>query len=375
MPQPRDILVITTAEPANKRIRKHLKPVTSHVVAGTNIFSDIFASWSDIFGGRSTSYQKQLTSLYNESVERLQYQAYQLGADCIVGLKIDIDEISGGGKSMLMITAIGTAAILEGEGEAASNGNILEGGVSFSALEDMKTRKTYIKKANEEVLELDSNIWEYLVRNKVSEVYPFLLKRFQKYFDIHGNYPSEEMQTFKEHFKTYLGNLQREDQINLIYKTLQDEQVGVLTRKLLFLMIENYNLFDFDEFWLLLKSESSVIKKRMLSILAFNKPYYTYSDIQEFENISRYISTEFKKEGFLASKKQMLSRKEVEVWECSCGKQNHLEVTHCFDCQKDIYGFYSEQTNPIEAEEIIQEKIDLIKRLLPKKEQSEVTTS
>lgn len=65
--QPKNILVITTSEPSNNRIQKHLRPVTAHVVAGTNIFSDVFAGFSDIFGGRSSSYQKQLSSIYNES--------------------------------------------------------------------------------------------------------------------------------------------------------------------------------------------------------------------------------------------------------------------------------------------------------------------
>lgn len=64
--------------------------------------------------------------MYNEAVERLQFQAYQLGANCIVGLKIDIDEISGGGKSMFMITSIGTAAILEKEDGKKRKGQELQ---------------------------------------------------------------------------------------------------------------------------------------------------------------------------------------------------------------------------------------------------------
>ena len=92
-----------------------MKPVSAHIVAGTNLFSDFFASFSDVFGGRSQTYQKQLSSLYNEAIERIKYAAFELGANCVVGLSIDMDEISGKGKSMFMLTAVGTAVVLERE--------------------------------------------------------------------------------------------------------------------------------------------------------------------------------------------------------------------------------------------------------------------
>ena len=115
MANPKDILVITTSSADGIKIKKYLKPVSAHIVAGTNLFSDFFGGLTDVFGGRSQSYQKQLTSLYNEAIERIKIAAYELGANCIIGLSIDMDEISGKGKSMFMLTAIGTAVVLEKE--------------------------------------------------------------------------------------------------------------------------------------------------------------------------------------------------------------------------------------------------------------------
>ena len=111
MVSPKQILVATTSDLGDVKIIKHLKPVSAHVVAGTNVFSDLAASFTDIFGGRSESYQKQLASLYDEAVERIKVAAFEIGANCVLGLKVDIDEISGKGKAMFMITSIGTAAI------------------------------------------------------------------------------------------------------------------------------------------------------------------------------------------------------------------------------------------------------------------------
>ena len=38
----KDVLVITTDNPSEGEIVKHLRAVTAHVVAGTNLFSDFF---------------------------------------------------------------------------------------------------------------------------------------------------------------------------------------------------------------------------------------------------------------------------------------------------------------------------------------------
>ena len=44
-----------------------------------------------------------------EALSQLSAEALQLGAIAIVGLRVDHDEISGAGKSMMMVTAMGTA--------------------------------------------------------------------------------------------------------------------------------------------------------------------------------------------------------------------------------------------------------------------------
>jgi len=108
-----NILVTTTNNLEGLKIKQYLKPLSAHVVAGTNFFSDFFASFSDVFGGRSGTYQRQLSSIYTEAIETLKQSAVEIGANAIIGMKVDLDEISGKGKSMFMITATGTAVIIE----------------------------------------------------------------------------------------------------------------------------------------------------------------------------------------------------------------------------------------------------------------------
>ncbi|WP_376787016.1 heavy metal-binding domain-containing protein [Sphingobacterium multivorum] len=50
-------------------------PIAANVVIGTNIFSDIGASYVDFFGGRSTSYEKKMQEMYKGVTETLKQRA------------------------------------------------------------------------------------------------------------------------------------------------------------------------------------------------------------------------------------------------------------------------------------------------------------
>ncbi len=98
-------------------IEEYYEPITANVVVGSNVFSDIAAGWTDFFGGRSNTYERKLQDIYKQAIETLSERAKRVGANCIVGLRIDVDEVSGKGTQMFMITALGTpvSAIKEGE--------------------------------------------------------------------------------------------------------------------------------------------------------------------------------------------------------------------------------------------------------------------
>ena len=85
------------------------------------MFSDIAASWRDVFGGRSQTYQKQLQRLTAAALIDLEQAAKKLKANAIVGLKMDYSELSSGGKGgMFMVVATGTAVSIKGELDAGS---------------------------------------------------------------------------------------------------------------------------------------------------------------------------------------------------------------------------------------------------------------
>lgn len=107
-------MIVTTTNSIDKAtIKQYLGVITTNHLAGTNFFSDFEASVTDILGISTGTYENKLKAIYSEALDVLKRKAKSLGANAIVGLKIDFDEISGKGKSMFMISVSGTAVQFE----------------------------------------------------------------------------------------------------------------------------------------------------------------------------------------------------------------------------------------------------------------------
>lgn len=99
----------TTHTFEGKKIVAYKGLVTGETILGANIVKDFFASIRDIVGGRSDSYEKTVADAREISIREMSEKAAQLGANAIVGIDLDYQNIEG----MLMVTATGTAVVLE----------------------------------------------------------------------------------------------------------------------------------------------------------------------------------------------------------------------------------------------------------------------
>lgn len=93
----------------NLVITENMGVITASVVAGTNILSDFFARFSDLLGGKSATYIAEIDNIKEQALKELKKKAHDLLCNAIINVSIDVDEISGNNKSMLMVTAVGTA--------------------------------------------------------------------------------------------------------------------------------------------------------------------------------------------------------------------------------------------------------------------------
>ncbi|MBN1340233.1 MAG: heavy metal-binding domain-containing protein [Bacteroidales bacterium] len=102
------MLLTTTPSIEGKKVTSYLGVVTGEAIIGANLFKDIFASITDIVGGRSSAYEKVLREAKESALQELADNALKLGANAVVGIDLDYETIGHSG-SMLMVSANGTA--------------------------------------------------------------------------------------------------------------------------------------------------------------------------------------------------------------------------------------------------------------------------
>lgn len=105
-----NIILTTSMFVAKHVIDQELEVITAECAYGMNIFRDLFAGVRDIVGGRSKATEKVLQDGRDAAMSELRRKALLLGADAVIAIDLDYVELSGGGKSgILLVVATGTA--------------------------------------------------------------------------------------------------------------------------------------------------------------------------------------------------------------------------------------------------------------------------
>ena len=102
------MLLTTTNTIEGKQIVQYYGIVTGETIIGANLFKDFFAGIRDIVGGRAGSYESVLREAKDTALQELRERAMQLGANAVIGIDLDYETV-GANRSMLMVTAAGTA--------------------------------------------------------------------------------------------------------------------------------------------------------------------------------------------------------------------------------------------------------------------------
>ena len=105
------MILTTTAVIEGQPVRQYLGIVTGEVIAGANLVRDIFASVTDIFGGRSGKYEEVLGTAREQALGEMQQKAAALGGNAVIGIDIDY-EVLGKAGSMLMVSCSGTGVVV-----------------------------------------------------------------------------------------------------------------------------------------------------------------------------------------------------------------------------------------------------------------------
>lgn len=104
------MILTTTNSVEGRPITDYRGIVVGEAIMGANIVRDFFTQITDVVGGRSESYESKLREARDVALSELEERAAGLGADAVVGVDLDYEVV---GDSMLMVSASGTAVVLD----------------------------------------------------------------------------------------------------------------------------------------------------------------------------------------------------------------------------------------------------------------------
>jgi len=106
------MIISTTPSLENKKIIEYKGIVFGEVISGVDFIKDFAAGLTNFFGGRSGSYEGELIQARENAIQEMENRAKSMGANAVVGVDVDY-EVLGQSNNMLMVTASGTAVVVE----------------------------------------------------------------------------------------------------------------------------------------------------------------------------------------------------------------------------------------------------------------------
>lgn len=349
-----EFIITSTNNIEGGNVSKYFGVINNNVVVGTNLFSDIGASFLDIFGGTSNSYQNKLKSIYETSIQNLKVKARDLGANAILGLSIDFDEISGGNKSMFMISVSGTAVSVNYTSTKKETDLRINELITNNVLTNELTKNQIIDKVQKEKL-LNEEEWYFIQQNPILEISEKLLTNFLKeYGSLSFQVDSPSGNSLMNNVSNYFRILDRDTSINILYNKLIDNT------KHIFEILQRNNLFSPEKVLEIFeKGEIGIV----VLCLNINKENYSKNDLLIMHNIIESFK-KLENRGSIKSTKSLLG-KEKEKYICPNGHTNEIESEFCetLNCTQNIKGLTKKQVEQIEYFKI---KVETINSLFNK---------
>lgn len=323
------ILISTTESIEGMKVEKYIDFISTNVVLGTNVFSDFGASFSDFFGGTSDIYQNKLDRIYKTAIDKLKQKAQALGANGIIGLRLDFDEISGKGKSMFMVSASGMGVRLTQLGQADKNS--IGSGNTFISPEDLDIQISKIKIIKKVKQKEPPTIEElnFLLEFPIEEITEDLTLIYLSVFKDGPYVITDYQKSLREFFPVYLRNLDLEIVSTVLYPKIK------LSPEIIPALIKESQSFNPDKTLELLENNDP--HNAILS-LESSKRTYQRPDLEKMKLILNKIDN-LPNTGKIESVKSLLGGTK-EKFICEKNHQNDIDKEFCSTdgCWRNIKG-------------------------------------
>lgn len=353
------IITTTTNHIEGWEVTRYMAPISVNIVVGSNIFSDVSASFSDFFGGRSGTYERKLQEIYKHATERLTKQAKALGANCILGLKIDVGEVSGKGTQMFMVSALGTPVVAVNKNKAVdpemidTENKVISGDLVEKTIKINKFLQQYRENPN---ISVKTETVDLIVESGNPEASDFV-------FQLVGS-DQYDRQTAEQRLNAYFSSIGPDVASQIAFDFLLTNGIAVTHRNIIIKILAEHNLLLYDKVQLLLEDDEIETRKSALQILRFSKDSYTSKDIEYLQKFVHLIPERFPSLASRSEVKSMFSKNPTEVWICSCTNRNKMEQIFCEKCEKDEFGFKSSEVKPSDILQVVETRLQVLQQLM-----------
>lgn len=338
------MIITTTNSIENAKVVKYLGVVTTNLVIGTDFFSDLMASFADIFGGMAGTYHRHMDELYQKAYDSLTIKASMLGANAVLGFKIDFDEISGKGMQMFMISVSGTAVCIKMEEDLLDDYECHCTSVSAADVE-IELFKSKWKNRNENITPRANEI-NYIIENRLWDLVPSLYAYYVQYNSF------SEARPIDIKFPAIMSLLSYELAIKFIYDDYSEYWLYA------FPLIRDYKLFCAEKVLEILEDGHIDLAIELLQTAKMN---YTIEDVRSMKAIVEYLDNLPDKGQIAEVKAGPFSSKLVEMYQCPSRHKNEKQIEFCEVCGQNIKGLRQSQVEIISA---FKDRVNIIEKML-----------
>jgi len=349
----RKVVLSTTPSLEGWEITDYLGPVSAQFVIGTGFFADLISTFTDFFGAHSQSYQKKLDKLDEEALALIEFKALRMAANAVVGLRVDHDEISGSGKSMLMVTASGTAVRAQRLSRAAAPAEPRTT-VTAADLNAILERAQLMRLAEAGQLPWqDEETWRFIVDTPMDELAADVLERVSHV--LHSG--DEDVPAARAKYAEYFLSLPQDLAKSYLYSCAgRDDQLWDFALR----VIRDGHLFDPQSIMRMLSGQDQLARRRTIQAVIADAPAYTASDLSALSDLASAIRATFVKREVRVAK-GILGEK--QVWICECDSEVRASEERCARCGRDAWGFYQELMHPDRAAALIDRRIQALEQV------------
>ncbi len=267
------VIITTTNTIDGYHIEKYLDVVRCNMVLNRE------SALLDLFNGVSIRYRNQLNDIYNNALQQIRLKGISLGADAIVGLQSDFEEISGKGKSVFVVSIFGTAVKLDRPVTSDADSKR----VSFFRIRQQQLALQLRRQMADERFMPNEEDWDNISAYVLYELAPQLYHRFLVLSsELVSSSTIEEKKLMLDRFPTFIQSMSYEEAAEVVYGDV------TTAPRTMCQVVRDCRLFHPAKIVELLKPEN---KHLVISLLDTDKENYNHDDLRLMRQIEQYLDT------------------------------------------------------------------------------------